>query len=46
MATRAENKKKKNIFKMRNNTGKHAKTCNLKQQSQRREYLLFQKHIF
>ena len=43
MATLAENKKH---FKTRNNIGKLAKVCNFKQQSQRREYLLFQKHIF
>ena len=45
MTTLAENQKKKHFFKMRNNIGKHAKICNLKQQSWRREYLLF-KNIF
>ena len=43
MATLDENKKH---FKTRNNIGKLAKICNFKQHSQRREYLLFQKHIF
>ena len=31
---------------MRSNVRKHAKICNFKQQSLRREYFLFQKHIF
>ena len=44
MATLAENKKA--LFKIRINIGEHAKICNFKEKSQRREYLLFQKHIF
>ena len=31
---------------MRNNTGKHPKICNLKQQSKRREYNAFSKTYF
>ena len=45
MATLAENQKK-NFFKMRNNTGKHPKICNFKQQSKRREYNAFSKTYF
>ena len=45
MVTPAENKEAF-FLKMRSNVGKHAKIYNIKQQSLRREYLLFQKHIF